>query len=313
MKFRSDSFDTLLLYSLQVMKIGLIQQANLPDTHRNLEVSIRGIRDAADQGAQLVVLQELHTSPYFCRYQDPQWFEIAEPLKGRTTRTLGALAAELGVIIVGSIFESRAPGLYHNTAVVLGVDGEIAGIYRKMHIPDDPGYYEKFYFTPGDLGFRPVETSLGRLGVMVCWDQWFPEAARLIALAGAEILIYPSAIGWDPDDEDEEQSRQHEAWQTVQRGHAIANSLPLVCCNRVGLEKSSSSSGKSIQFWGSSFVCGPQGEWLARAPVDEEAVLVTEVDLNRTRILRDTWPFLRDRRVDAYQDITLRYRDDVFR
>ena len=205
----------------------------------------------------------------------------------------------------------RAPGLYHNTAVVLGTDGKIAGVYRKMHIPDDPGYFEKYYFTPGDLGFRPVETSLGRLGVMICWDQWFPEAARLMALAGAQILIYPSAIGWEPEDEDAEQARQLEAWQTVQRGHAVANSLPVVCCNRVGLEESRSSNGKSIRFWGSSFVCGPQGEWLGQAPVDKEAILVTEVDLGRTQILRDTWHFLRDRRVEAYHEISARYRDDA--
>jgi N-carbamoylputrescine amidase len=294
------------------MKIGLVQQASHLDLQRNLEASLHGIRAAVDRGAQLVVLQELHTSPYFCRYQDPQWFKIAEPLQGPTSNTLGTVAAELGVVIVGSIFEARAPGLYHNTAVVLGTDGKIAGVYRKMHIPDDPGYHEKYYFTPGDLGFHPVETSLGRLGVMICWDQWFPEAARLMALAGAQILIYPSAIGWEPEDEDAEQARQLEAWQTVQRGHAIANSLPVVCCNRVGLEDSRSSAGKFIRFWGSSFVCGPQGEWLGQAPVDKEAILVTEVDLGRTQILRDTWPFLRDRRVETYHEIATRYRDDAF-
>ena len=295
------------------MRIGLIQQANQLDTHQNLESSIRGIHQAVHEGAQLVVLQELHSTPYFCRYQDPQWFKLAEPLHGPTSNTLATLAAELGVVVVGSIFEARAPGLYHNTAIVLGTDGKIAGIYRKMHIPDDPGYHEKYYFTPGDLGFRPIETSLGRLGVMVCWDQWFPEAARLMALAGAQILIYPSAIGWEPEDDDAERIRQLEAWQTVQRGHAIANSLPVVCCNRVGLETSHTRHGKSVQFWGSSFVCGPQGELLGQAAVNKPAILVTEVDLDRTQMLRETWPFLRDRRVEAYQDICARYRDEAFR
>ncbi len=294
------------------MKIGLVQQTNSLDTQQNLEASISGIRAVVEDGAQLVVLQELHTSPYFCRHQDPHWFELAEPLQGPTTEALGALAAELAVVVVGSIFEARAPGLYHNTAVVLGTDGHLAGFYRKMHIPDDPGYHEKFYFTPGDLGFHPIRTSVGRLGVMVCWDQWFPEAARLMTLAGAQILIYPSAIGWDPEDDEAEQLRQLDAWQTVQRGHAIANSLPLVCCNRVGLEEDRSKLGKSIKFWGSSFVCGPQGEWLTRAPADEAALVVTEVDMERTGSLRDTWPFLRDRRVEAYQDISARYRDKGF-
>ncbi len=297
---------------MQNMKIGLVQQANNLDTHQNLEASLSGIRAVVEDGAQLVVLQELHTSPDFCRHQNPHWFKLAEPLQGPTTKALGALAAELEVVVVGSIFEARAPGLYHNTAVVLGTDGHLAGFYRKMHIPDDPGYHEKFYFTPGDLGFHPIRTSVGRLGVMVCWDQWFPEAARLMTLAGAQILIYPSAIGWDPEDDEAEQLRQLDAWQTVQRGHAIANSLPLVCCNRVGLEEDHSSLSKSIRFWGSSFVCGPQGEWLTQAPADEAALMVTEVDMERTGILRDTWPFLRDRRVEAYQDISARYRDKGF-
>ncbi len=256
-----------------------------------------------------MLLQELHTSLYFCNAEDPAKFELAEPIPGPTTEKLSAAARALGLVVVGSVFERRAAGIYHNTAVVIEPDGRIAGIYRKMHIPDDPGYYEKYYFTPGDLGFRPIDTPLGRLGVLVCWDQWFPEAARLMALAGAELLLYPSAIGWDPQDTEDEHARQYDAWRTIQRAHAIANGLPLLCCNRVGLERDRSSAGLDAQFWGGSFACGPQGEILAQAPHDAESVLVVDVDLTRTAAIRHTWPYLRDRRIDAYQDITARYRD----
>ena len=291
------------------MRIALIQQTCVADAHENLKRNKEALRTAARRGAQLGILQELHTGPYFCQTEDTDVFDRAEPIPGPTTDALGALAAELGMVIVASLFERRAAGLYHNTAVVLDADGRLAGRYRKMHIPDDPGYYEKFYFTPGDLGFDPVDTRVGRLGVLVCWDQWFPEAARLMALAGAQILIYPTAIGWDPRDEAEEQARQREAWITVQRGHAVANGLPLAACNRVGFEPDPSGVTAGSRFWGSSFVCGPQGEFLARAPEDEEAVLVVDVDLRHSEAVRRIWPFLRDRRIDAYGELLRRFRD----
>ena len=260
------------------------------------------IRKVAQAGAELVVLQELHNGLYFCQEENVQIFDQAEPIPGPSTEFYGALAKELGVVIVTSLFERRATGLYHNTAVVLEKDGTIAGKYRKMHIPDDPGYYEKFYFTPGDLGFEPIQTSVGRLGVLVCWDQWYPEAARLMALAGAELLIYPTAIGYDPNDNKDEQERQRMAWQTVQRGHAVANGLPVVTVNRVGDED-------GVPFWGTSFVAGPQGELLYEAPTDQEAEAVVEVDMQRSEQVRRWWPFLRDRRIEAYNDITKRYID----
>ncbi len=291
------------------LQVALVQQGCCEDREDNLTHSIEQIRAAAAQGAQLVLLQELHTGVYFCQSEDTARFDQAEPIPGPTTETLGALAAELGVVIVASLFERRAAGLYHNTAVVLERDGRIAGKYRKMHIPDDPGYYEKFFFTPGDLGFEPIDTSVGRLGVLVCWDQWFPEAARLMALAGAELLLYPTAIGWDVHDDAEEQARQREAWITIQRSHAIANGLPVLACNRSGTEPGPACEGAGIRFWGSSFVAGPQGEILAQAPVDAPALLLAEVDLARGEAVRRTWPYLRDRRIDAYGDLLKRYRD----
>jgi len=291
------------------LKIGLVQQMCSADTAANLEASISGIEHAAGQGAQLVLLQELHSSLYFCQTEDSANFSLAEPVPGPLTDMLGGLAAELGVVIVASVFERRAAGLYHNTAVVLDADGTLAGRYRKMHIPDDPGFYEKFYFTPGDLGFTPVDTAVGRLGVLVCWDQWYPEAARLMALAGAELLLYPTAIGWDNRDDGREQARQQDAWLTVQRGHAVANCLPVLVCNRTGHEPDPSGQTGGIQFWGSSAVVGPQGEVLARASSDNAEVVVTAVDLERSEHLRQMWPFLRDRRIDAYQDLQRRFRD----
>ncbi len=293
----------------KTLTIGLVQQACSDDRDDNLERSGAGIRDAAARGARLVLLQELHAGPYFCQTEDPAVFDLAEPVPGPTSERLAALAAELGIVIVGSIFERRAAGLYHNTAVVFERDGRIAGLYRKMHIPDDPGYHEKFYFTPGDLGFKPVETSVGKLGVLVCWDQWYPEAARLMALAGAELLLYPTAIGWDDRDDDAERERQREAWLTIQRAHAIANGLPVVVCNRAGHEPDPSGLGPGIRFWGSSFIAGPQGEWLARAETDRAAVVICTVDLARSEKVRRWWPFLRDRRIDAYTDLTRRFRD----
>lgn len=293
--------------------VALVQHACGNDPETNLERSVAGVREAADNGATLVLLQELHRTPYPCQSEDPAGFDQAEPVPGPTSERLGRVAAECGVVIVGSVFERRAPGLAHNTAVILDSDGRLAGRYRKMHIPDDPGYYEKFYFTPGDTGFEPVDTTAGRLGVLVCWDQWFPEAARLMALAGAELLLYPTAIGWDPRDDAEEQARQLEAWMTVQRGHAIANGLPLLACNRTGFEPTpdapSGSPDAGIQFWGNSFICGPQGEILARAPADAEDLLIAEIDLRRSEQVRRIWPFLRDRRIDAYADLSKRWRD----
>ena len=291
------------------MKVGLVQHACSDDYNDNFAASIRGIRTAAGRGARLIVLQELHTYPYFCMTEDVAHFNRAETIPGPTTKRLCDIARRLQVVLVGSVFEQRAPGLYHNTAVIISNDGSLAGIYRKMHVPDDPGYYEKFYFAPGDLGFHPVTTPLGRLGIMICWDQWFPEAARLMALAGAELLIYPSAIGWDPREDPQEQQRQKEAWQIVQRGHAIANGLPLICCNRVGMEAATSSSFPGIQFWGSSFICGPQGELIVEASPDHEAVLVTEIHRDNTEQIRQAWPLLRDRRIDAYDAIGSRYLD----
>ena len=284
------------------MKIGIIQQHNTADRDDNRQRLAEKITLLAQQGAELIVLQELHNGLYFCQTEDVNVFDQAEPIPGPSTEFFGALAKQLGVVIVTSLFERRATGLYHNTAVVLEKDGTIAGKYRKMHIPDDPGYYEKFYFTPGDLGFQPIDTSVGRLGVLVCWDQWYPEAARLMALAGAQLLIYPTAIGYDPNDTREEQERQRMAWQTIQRGHAVANGLPVVTVNRVGDED-------GVPFWGTSFVAGPQGELLYEAPVDLEAIAVVEVDMQRSEQVRRWWPFLRDRRIDAYTNITRRFID----
>ena len=289
------------------MKIGLIQQSNTPDRVANLAKLQVSIRRAAAEGAELIVLQELHNGLYFCQTEDTTRFDQAEPIPGPSTETFGALAAELGVVVVLSLFERRAPGLYHNTAVVLERDGSIAGKYRKMHIPDDPAYYEKFYFTPGDLGFEPIDTSVGRLGVLVCWDQWFPEAARLMAMRGAEILIYPTAIGWESSDPDEEKRRQLDAWRTVQRGHAVANGLPVVTVNRVGHEPDPSGQTRGILFWGNSFVAGPQGELLAELPNDAEATRVVEIDRGRSEQVRRWWPFFRDRRIDAYDGLTQRF------
>lgn len=291
------------------MKIGILQQHNTADNASNRSRLAEGIKDLAFQGAELVVLQELHNSLYFCQVENVQNFDLAEPIPGPSTEFYGALAKELGVVIVTSLFERRAPGLYHNTAVVIERDGTIAGKYRKMHIPDDPAYYEKFYFTPGDLGFHPIKTSLGTLGILVCWDQWYPEAARLMALQGAEILIYPTAIGYESSDSPEEQQRQREAWTTVMRGHAVANGLPVVAVNRVGHEPDPSGQTQGIQFWGSSFIAGPQGELLYRAKEDTEERLVVEVDLKHSEQVRRWWPFLRDRRIEDYGDLTRRYID----
>ncbi len=290
----------------ETLKVGLVQQHCTEDRALNLEASIAGIREAARQGAKLVCLQELHTGVYFCQTEDTKRFDQAEAIPGPTSDQLGALAIELGVVIVASLFERRAAGLYHNTAVVLESDGRIAGRYRKMHIPDDPGFHEKFYFTPGDLGFMPIATSVGTLGVLVCWDQWYPEAARLMALHGAEILIYPTAIGWDPRDNDAEKNRQRDAWITIQRAHAIANGLPVVVCNRTGHEPDPAG-GAGIEFWGSSFMTGPQGEVLTQAAADQPDVLVTDISRRRSEDVRRIWPFLRDRRIDAYADLLKRY------
>ena len=291
------------------MKIGLIQQQNVANVKQNMQHLATKIRELAKQGAELIVLQELHNSLYFCQVEDVNNFDLAEPIPGPSTEFFGNLAKELGVVIVTSLFERRAPGLYHNTAVVLEKDGTIAGKYRKMHIPDDPAYYEKFYFTPGDLGFHPIQTSVGRLGVLVCWDQWYPEAARLMALQGADLLIYPTAIGYESSDTPDEQERQRMAWQTVQRGHAVANGLPVVTVNRVGLEPDPSRQTNGIQFWGTSFVAGPQGELLFEAPKDQEVTTLVEVDMQRSEQVRRWWPFLRDRRIDAYNDILRRFID----
>jgi len=293
----------------KTLKVGLVQQSCITDRARNLAESIKGIREAAKQGAKLVMLQELHTGPYFCQTEDTKVFDLAESIPGPSTQELGAVAKELGVVIVASLFERRAPGIYHNTAAVLEQDGTLAGIYRKMHIPDDPGYYEKFYFTPGDLGFHPIRTSVGKLGVLVCWDQWYPEGARLMALAGADLLLYPTAIGWVEEDDAAEQARQRDAWITIQRAHAVANGLPVMVCNRIGFEKDPAEIGSGINFWGSSFVAGPQGEILTQADSKSAAVLTADIDLGRSEAVRRIWPYLRDRRIDAYGDILKRYRD----
>ena len=298
------------------LAIAAIQQQCSADKDTSLATSERLIRQAATDGAQLVVLQELHATLYVCQTEDTSVFELAEPIPGPTSRRLSALAAELGIVLVGSIFERRMNGVYHNTAVVFERDGNIAGLYRKMHIPDDPGFYEKFYFTPGDAsfndgrnGFTPIDTSVGRLGVLVCWDQWYPEAARLMALAGAEVLIYPTAIGWDVTDDPEEQARQLDAWVTVQRGHAVANNLPVIAPNRVGTEPDPSGNSDGIRFWGNSFICGPQGEFLARADDKSETLLSATINRSRSESIRRIWPYFRDRRIDAYGDILKRVRD----
>lgn len=291
------------------MKVGIIQQTCTADIQANKEKLAANIVDVAAQGAELVVLQELHNSLYFCQTENTQLCDLAEPIPGPSTEFYGALAARLGIVLVTSLFERRAPGLYHNTAVVFERDGSIAGTYRKMHIPDDPAYYEKFYFTPGDLGFNPIQTSVGKLGVQVCWDQWYPEGARLMALAGAELLIYPTAIGYESSDTPEEQERQREAWTTVQRGHAVANGLPVIAVNRTGHEPDPSGQTNGISFWGSSFIAGPQGEFLYRAPKDEEVNIVIDVDMNRSENVRRWWPFLRDRRIEHFAELTKRFRD----
>jgi len=291
------------------MKIGFLQQHNTADRQQNILRLCEGISDLAKRGAQLVVLQELHNSLYFCQEENVDNFDLAEPIPGPSTKLFGEVAKTCGVVIVTSLFERRAPGLYHNTAVVIERDGTIAGRYRKMHIPDDPAYYEKFYFTPGDLGFQPIDTSVGRLGVMVCWDQWYPEAARLMALAGAQLLVYPTAIGYESSDTPEEQERQRRAWQTVQRGHAVANGLPVVAVNRVGYEPDPSGQTGGIRFWGTSFVAGPQGELVYEASADEEESIIVDLDLGRSEQVRRWWPFLRDRRIDHYGDLTKRFRD----
>lgn len=295
------------------MKINaaLIQHTCTADAKANLEKIHGHLFQAARRGAKLAVLQELHQSLYFCQQEKTDFFDLAEPIPGPTTEALGEMARELGLVIVASLFEKRAAGLYHNTAAVIEKDGSLAGIYRKMHIPDDPGFYEKFYFTPGDLGFKPIATSAGKLGILVCWDQWYPEAARLMALRGAEVLIYPTAIGWDPADTAEEKARQREAWITIQRSHAIANGLFVISANRAGFEPDPANPESGIEFWGSSFICGPQGEFLAQAPVNEEGVLMAELDLNRTEQVRRIWPFLRDRRIDAYEGLDRRFLDEL--
>lgn len=291
----------------RILHVGLIQQANTADHADNKARLKAAIRKAVAEGAELVVLQELHNGLYFCQTEDVHVFDEAEPIPGPSTEEFGALAKELGIVLVLSLFERRAPGLYHNTAVVLEKDGTIAGKYRKMHIPDDPAYYEKFYFTPGDLGFEPIETSVGTLGILVCWDQWYPEAARLMALSGAELLIYPTAIGYESSDEEQEQTRQSDAWQLVQRGHAVANGLPVITVNRVGHEGDPSGQTRGIRFWGRSFVAGPQGELLCELG-QEETIQVVPVNLTRSELVRRWWPFLRDRRIDAFSDLTKRYR-----
>lgn len=293
----------------KIIKVGLVQQSCSTNKQQNIEKTLQGIESCAAQGAQLVILQELHTGIYFCQAEDTALFDLAEPIPGPDTEVFGAAAKKHSVVLVTSLFEKRAPGLYHNTAVVFEKDGSIAGKYRKMHIPDDPAYYEKFYFTPGDLGFQPIGTSLGKLGVLVCWDQWYPEAARLMALAGAELLIYPTAIGWESSDTPEEKERQHGAWYTVQRGHAVANGLPVIAVNRVGLEPDWTGVTGGIQFWGQSFVAGPQGEVLYLAPSDREVNAVIDIDTARTEAVRRIWPFFRDRRIDAYAGLTQRYLD----
>jgi N-carbamoylputrescine amidase len=292
------------------MKIALIQQSNTSEIAINIAKLEKNIRSCAAQNTELIVLQELHNGLYFCQTEDTNVFEQAETIPGPSSELFGKLAKELGIVLVLSLFEKRAAGLYHNTAVVIEKDGTIAGKYRKMHIPDDPGYYEKFYFTPGDLGFEPIQTSIGKLGVLVCWDQWYPEAARLMAMAGAEMLIYPTAIGWESTDTEEEKNRQLNAWITVQRGHAVANGLHVLSCNRTGHEPDPSGVTKGIQFWGNSFVVGPQGEFLAQARNSQEENLIVEIDIKRSENVRRWWPFFRDRRIDAFGDLTKRWREE---
>jgi N-carbamoylputrescine amidase len=292
----------------RTLKVALLQETDRGSADANLDAIEKGLREAAAAGAGLVLLQELHNGPYFCQHESVDEFDRAESIPGPSTARIGTLAEELKLVVVASLFERRTAGLYHNTAVVFDRSREIAGVYRKMHIPDDPAFYEKFYFTPGDIGFEPIETSVGKLGLLVCWDQWYPEAARLMALAGAELLLYPTAIGWDPNDADDEKQRQRDAWITVQRGHAVANGLPLLACNRTGFE-AAPDGGRGIQFWGSSFVAGPQGEFLASAGTDKRELLVADIDLARSENVRRIWPFLRDRRIDAYDDLLRRFRD----
>lgn len=291
------------------MKTGIIQQSNTANIEDNISRLQSKIRLLADEGAELVILQELHNGLYFCQTEDVAVFDQAETIPGPSSGIFGKLARETGLVIVLSLFEKRAAGLYHNTAVVIEKDGSIAGTYRKMHIPDDPAYYEKFYFTPGDLGFHPIQTSVGKLGVLVCWDQWYPEAARLMALAGADVLIYPTAIGWESMDTEDEKQRQLDAWITVQRGHAVANGIPVIAVNRTGFEADPSKQTKGINFWGNSFACGPQGEILYQAPFDQEITQIIDIDIRRTENVRRWWPFMRDRRIDAYDEITKRFRD----
>jgi len=292
------------------LTVALVQFASQVNTANNLQHCIDAIHEAATQNAQLVVLQELHNTAYFCQNEEARHFDKAESIPGPSCAQLSAVAKARGVVIVSSLFERRAAGLYHNTAAVFDSDGRLAGIYRKMHIPDDPGYHEKFYFTPGDLGFKPIQTKLGKIGVLICWDQWFPEAARLMAMHGADLLVYPTAIGWEPSDTAEEQTRQRDAWIISQRGHAIANGLPVLCCNRIGKEYGPQQT--CIQFWGSSFITGPQGELLAQASTNQETILMAEIDLARNEQVKRTWPFFRDRRIDAYNDLTRLYCDAPF-
>lgn len=292
-----------------ILKVGLVQQSNTENIQHNKAKLEHNIRELAEKGAQLVVLQELHNSLYFCQTEDVDKFDLAEPIPGPSTEFYSKIAAECNIVLVTSLFERRAAGVYHNTAVVFEKDGTVAGLYRKMHIPDDPGYYEKFYFTPGDIGFKPINTSIGKLGVQVCWDQWFPEGARLMALQGADMLIYPTAIGYEPSDLKKEQERQREAWITVQRGHAVANGLPVISVNRTGYESAPSGNGNGIQFWGSSFVCGPQGEILSQASQDKEENLLVEINLTRSEHVRRWWPYLRDRRIDKFEGLLERFID----
>jgi N-carbamoylputrescine amidase len=294
---------------MNTIKAGLVQMACTPDKDANIQKSINEIKKCASAGAELVVLQELHSSLYFCQTEDTAMFDLAEPIPGPSTKILSETAKENNIVLVTSLFEKRAAGLYHNTAVVFEKDGSIAGKYRKMHIPDDPAYYEKFYFTPGDLGFNPIKTSVGNLGVLVCWDQWYPEAARLMALAGADILIYPTAIGWESTDSIDEKDRQLNAWMISQRGHAVANGLPVISVNRTGFEADPSGVTSGITFWGNSFVAGPQGEIIHQFSADKEQTEVVSINLSRSEIIRRIWPFLRDRRIDAYNDILKRFRD----
>jgi len=292
----------------KTLRVALLQETDHGSVSANLDAIESGLRTAAAKGVRLALLQELHNGPYFCQHESTHEFDRAETIPGPSTARIGALAAELKLVVVASLFERRAAGIYHNTAVVFDCAKDICGKYRKMHIPDDPAYYEKFYFTPGDLGFQPISTSVGKLGVLVCWDQWYPEAARLMALAGADVLLYPTAIGWDPSDDAAEKDRQRDAWITVQRGHAVANGLPLLACNRVGFEDAPDD-GRGLQFWGSSFVAGPQGEMLAQAQADKPELLIADVDMQRSEAVRRIWPFLRDRRIDAYDDLLKRFRD----